>query len=47
MRRSAQVVAKAQTPIVQLDCVAEKLLVSTTIKTAVVDLIRFVCNATF
>lgn len=38
------IVAKAHTGIVQLDCVGDKLLVSTMTKCAIVDLKRFVLN---
>ena len=42
MLHTSGIVAKAHTAIVQLDCVGEKLLVSTMTKSAIVDLKRFV-----
>jgi len=42
MLHTSGIVAKAHTAIVQLDCVGDKLLVSTMTKSAIVDLKRFV-----
>ena len=43
LHSTSSIVAKAHTAIVQLDCIGDKLLVSTLTKCAIVDLKRFVC----